>query len=476
MVSARRPTGYNASEALKRLTQTPSIQPHVGTRFGHQPVQLHGFSKLKDTRYKGYSDAEIEKKTGLKNETSKGDMSRKLQYLMKQAEYYNKNLNSLRKYSVSQLREAEGMYPELGQYDKIENSGWVKSKPTSLKELDGLSTADRIALGMKDRATGKHDLAANMYHEHHALRSSMEKFNEGGLVGPRERLIDRFNKKIIGYLKDYTELQRLKGGGNDAISKLALTQMENIYNRMDYLTDDKKLQELTGVDLWENGIRDKYYIKRLLPTPLDATGKKATWFLRPDHELGRALQSDFFAYIAPHLLDSPLRYYMDKSTKKLERPHQDFLQPYRGISKLAQDTLIGHQQRMSDFVKMNPEVLDKKMRGDFLENFKIFGKGNKPLPIGVSGLTNITNQRGDASGGLHEYRPFGMDMIEYYSRGKDHKPMDYKPFLQQLYASQQNNQLPSSSSPQPFRPNLPLPGQEDLLKKHYRSLMGSTPY
>ena len=466
----KRPIGYNAQRSLDRLTKMDNFkQKNLPSAYRRE---IEGYSKLQDTHYKGYTDKDTKKK-GLQNARGSGDYSKRLQFLMKQAEYYNKNMSGLRKYSVSQLREAEGMYPEYGQYDKVHNSGWVRSTPSSLKNVDGLNTFDKLLIGDKNPLTGKKDLTANVVAVPTLKKLIANQNAEGGEYGPRRQHMQNFNRQLIEHLKDYSDIEHLEKR-NDPISKLVKTQMENVYDRLAYLTDDKKLQEITGIDLNEDGMAAVARF-RTLGTPLNRAGRAATWFKAPDYDLSQVAnpeKSDWWVYASQHMLNNPLRYYMNKKTKKVEAPTEDFLQPFRGVSKLTQDLLVAHQNRMAEFAKMNPEVLDPKMREDYLDNFKLFGKGYRPMPVGSNGLLNITNQRGDGSGGLHKYRPIGMDIIEQYGRGTDFKQVDYKPFLSQLFAAQSNKNMLSEKSAQPFRPNLPLPNQPSKLDEYTHKLMG----
>ena len=463
----QRPIGYDPEGSLKKMTQMPSVkQENLPSSYRRE---LEGYTRLQDTRYKGYADKETAKK-GLTNPKGFGDYSKKLQFLMKQAEYYNKNLSGLRKYSVSQLREAEGMYPEYGQYDKVHNSGWVKSKASSLKNVDGLSQMDKLSIGDVNPLTKKKDFTKDMFNEMALDKLIKDTKAQGGEYGPRRTHIQNFNKQLISHLKDYSDISNLEKR-NDPISKLVKTQMENVYDRLEYLTDDKKLEELTGIDLNEDAAY-KSINSRILGNPLNQKGYKTTWMLSTDHALAQAIdpkKSDWWQYGAKHMLNNPLRYYMSKSGK-LEAPTEDFLQPFRHVSKLTQDLLVSHQNRMSEFAKMNPEVLDSKMRADYLDNFKLFGKGYRPMPVGANGLVNITNQRGDGSGGLHMYRPMGMDIIEHYGRGKESKFVDYKPFLKQLYSAHKNTDMLSPRSHQPYRPNLPLPEMPSRLTEYTHKL------
>lgn len=437
-----RPVGYNVRNRLSHLSQAPNLKHHNLPSAYRK--DLAGYSRLQDTHYKGYTDKDTEKK-GLKNPKGAGDFSKKLQFLLKQAGTYNKNISGLRKYSVSQLREAEGMYPEYGQYDKVYNSGWVRTKPSSLKKVDGLSMMDKLVIGDVNPFTKKRDLTKGINNNVTLAKIIRNQDAEGGDQGPRQKHIKNFNKQLIEHLKDYSDLEQLEKR-NDPISKLVKTQMENVYDRLEYLHDDKKLQDLTGIDVneeqWAKKIRSSP-----LSSPLNTEGRPTTWFKASDHALSKEHNfgdSDRFHYISQYLLNNPLRTYMDKHTKKLDAPVEDLIQPYRSVSKLTQNLISGHQNKLSELAKAHPDIIDPKMREDFLENPEIFGNSNRSVPVGIYGLQNITEQRGDASNNLHKYRPIGIDMIEHFASGNRSKPFNDTNILAQLYNVQKQK---STNSP-----------------------------
>ena len=423
----------------------------------------------------------------------KSDFNNRIKYLLKAGGRYNKYLNTIMGYSNSQMREAENLYPEKGQYKNVPQSGWQTPSLTSLLQLDALSTSDRIGFGLPDRkaiANGQKDLlSGGLYWGYVAERLAQEKANEGGNFGPRQKYLSQFAKNGIKRFEDFIELKDLKKR-DDPISQLVAVQAEDLMKRFHYLTDDTELKKLTNVDLEEEGLKKMYVTVRLFPDPVntkmeDGRAEPSTWYMRPDQRIidvpyGKretmairvkkqtpegikeeyiALEgkrptkkkiigegeeifqinesSDLWDYAKPYLLASPLGGFTELGTGKSIRPVGDLVKPYYTVSPLTQTFLQGYKKQMSEL----PGTDDPKLKKEFFEKDWLFGTGGKPMGQGAAGIPNITNMYGDSSNILAYHNPMGLDLILKYATAKDPQQVDYNDFLKKRFASQRNFQV-----------------------------------
>lgn len=420
------------------------LPPLLNRLLSHQIVHAPSFLSAKDNRVDKSVD-KVEKKDSKSDELKKQEVEYKeLKSFYKAARKYDKSLAKLSKYPLAHMQAIEGINPEYGRYETVPNSGWIASPASSLSQFDALTPTDKINYGQHD-AQGN-SLLSQIGPAETWQRVVKEQDADGRHPDRRERHINDYIKQMLAQLQHYDAMDGLEHR-NDPLSLLVKTQLKDIYGRLEYLTDDKKLQALTGIDMYDQTARKKLFYDRLLPNPLDHPDESVTLHTKPEHEIASSLdpeKSKTWNYLSKNLLATPYKNYRDEQGKETIDP-EDLMHPYQGLSDLAKSTLATHRQRMTDLIARHPQLMNSRLRDDYFNREDLWGAGNSyinppqydPMKFSSSSYDFIKKHLGtDRVGESHYYKalkrsePFSVSDLPTPSRlGAD---VDYEKMAKKI--------------------------------------------
>ena len=279
-----------------------------------------------------------------------------------------------------------------------------------MQDQNALSVRDKLSYGIIDKDTADKDAIAALK-DPKTSEKLAEKIAKDGPNNSRSLYQKEFFERVIDNLKKYSEVDNL-GNRDDEVSKLVKTRLEGLFNRLDLLTDDKKLQDYSGIDFTMKKEFDREVRKKLLPD-IDEN-KGSSWWGRSDQEIMKEMQkrkTPKFDYVRRSLQLSPTEYMGDPQNHyQIELLNN----PYTSLSDTMKDVLGSYQEQIKKIVSQDKSLQTDFVLNNLLNNEGLFGneKEQAQRKRGIKGLTGVTDLNGPVPTTVESFQPRGKKIID----------------------------------------------------------------